>query len=322
MQILIVKTSSMGDILHTLPALTDAMHVLRNIQFDWVVEENFTQIPTWHPVVRRVIPVAIRRWRNNWFGIASRQERDVFKRLVQVQNYDAVIDAQGLIKSAALVTRLAYGEKHGMNYKSAREPYASWFYNYRHEVDNEQHAIERIRQLFAASLGYVIPSQTGDYAITSHFSTKQDNMMPYLIFLHATTHPKKHWLESHWRTMIDLAGNAGYQIKLPWWTERERQSAERMAKGFNHAVILPRLLLADVAKQLLGALAVVSVDTGLSHLAAALNCRNLTLYGPTNKKLIGCYGRHQYALCSENKTMRSLTAERVWHEFSVKLLLK
>ena len=120
MHVLIVKTSSMGDVLHTLPALTDAMHAIPDIKFDWVVEEGFAQIPSSHPAVDRVIPVAIRRWRKNWFGAATRQERCDFKREVQRRTYDAVIDAQGLIKSAALITRIAKGPRHGQDCQSAR----------------------------------------------------------------------------------------------------------------------------------------------------------------------------------------------------------
>lgn len=122
MQVLIVKTSSMGDVLHTLPALTDAMQAIPGIRFDWVVEESFSQIPTWHPAVDRVIPVAIRRWRKNWFGSETRQQRCDFKRVVQERNYDAVIDAQGLIKSAALITRIAKGSKHGQDSKAPVSP--------------------------------------------------------------------------------------------------------------------------------------------------------------------------------------------------------
>ena len=103
----------MGDVLHTLPALTDALQAIPDIRFDWVVEEGFSQIPTWHPAVDRVIPVAIRRWRKNWFGNDTRQQRCDFKRALQERRYDVVIDAQGLIKSAALITRIAKGNKHG-----------------------------------------------------------------------------------------------------------------------------------------------------------------------------------------------------------------
>jgi len=132
MRVLIVKTSSMGDVLHTLPSLTDAMRAVPGIRFDWVVEEGFAQIPTWHEAVDRAIPVAIRRWRKAWFSAPIKAERKAFREAVQAQRYDAIIDAQGLVKSAALVTRLAHGVKHGMDWHTAREPLASLFYNRRH----------------------------------------------------------------------------------------------------------------------------------------------------------------------------------------------
>ncbi|MGP4123555.1 MAG: lipopolysaccharide heptosyltransferase RfaC [Sodalis sp. (in: enterobacteria)] len=311
MKVLIVKISSMGDVLHTLPALTDAVRALPGIRFDWVIEENFAQIPTWHPAVRQAIPVAIRRWRKNWFGAATRQERCDFKRQLKQERYDAIIDAQGLLKSAALVTRIARGEKHGLDCKSVREPFASWFYHQRHNVSKQQHAIERIRQLFAASLDYPLPKALGDYAINRHFRPVPSNEV-YLVFLHATTRRCKHWPETHWRALIRLAADAGYLIKLPYWTKQEKLRAQRLAEGCSAAQVLPPLTLGKVAEQLKCARAIVSVDTGLSHLAAALDCPNLTLYGPTDPCRIGGYGHHQHALRADSGNMESLMAKYVW----------
>lgn len=161
MRVLIVKTSSMGDVLHTLPALTDAAQAIPGIRFDWVVEEGFAQIPSWHKSVERVIPVAIRRWRKAWFSAPIKAERQAFREAVQAVKYDAIIDAQGLVKSAALVTRLAHGVKHGMDWQTAREPLASLFYNRRHHIAKQQHAVERTRELFAKSLGYAKPQTQG-----------------------------------------------------------------------------------------------------------------------------------------------------------------
>lgn len=312
MRVLVIKTSSMGDVLHTLPALTDAMMIIPGIQFDWVVEEGFAQIPSWHPAVSRVIPVAIRRWRKSWFSSKTRQERAIFKQQLREFRYDAVIDAQGLIKSAALVTRLARGKKHGLDCKSAREPLASWFYNYRHHVSRQQHAVERVRALFAASLRYKHPTERGDYAIASHFVVQHPaDATPYLVFLHATTRDEKHWPEAHWRELIALLAGRGLNIKLPWGAEHEHQRASRLAEGFSHVEVLPRLTLQQVAEVLAGASAVVSVDTGLSHLTAALDRPNLTLYGPTDPGLIGGYGLNQIAELSEKRQMATITAEEV-----------
>lgn len=313
MHVLIVKTSSMGDVLHTLPALTDAMQAIPGIRFDWVVEENFAQIPAWHPAVDKVLPVAIRRWRKHWFGSQQREERVSFKRDLQSRQYDVIIDAQGLIKSAALVTRLARGVKHGQDSRSAREPFASWWYDQRHEIDKKQHAVERTRELFAKSLGYEKPQSQGDYAIAAHFLHNVPlNIAPYLVFLHATTRDNKHWPESHWRELISLLQPTGLRVKLPWGAEHEHQRAQRLAEGFDYVEVLPKLTLEAVARELAGAKAVVSVDTGLSHLAAALDRPNVTLYGPTDPGLIGGYGQNQQALKASNGNMDSIGADQVF----------
>ena len=294
MRVLIVKTSSMGDVLHTLPALTDAQQAIADIQFDWVVEEGFAQIPSWHPTVDRVIPVAIRRWRKAWFSAPIKAERKAFREAVRLQNYDVVIDAQGLVKSAALVTRLAHGIKHGMDWSTAREPLASLFYNRKHHIAKQQHAVERTRELFAKSLGYAKPQSQGDYAIAQHFlSERNADAGQYAVFLHATTRDDKHWPEAKWRELIGLLNQAEIRIKLPWGAPHEEARARRLAEGFDYVDVLPRMSLGDVARILAGAKFVVSVDTGLSHLTAALDRPNVTLYGPTDPGLIGGYGKNQ-----------------------------
>lgn len=312
MRVLIVKTSSMGDVLHALPALTDAMQALPEIRFDWVVEEGFAQIPSWHPSVDRVIPVAIRRWRKSWFSAENRADRKRFYQTLRSRNYDCIIDAQGLVKSAALVTRKALGSKHGFDWHSAREPLASLFYNHRHKVIWQQHAVERIRELFAKSLGYKKPQQLGDYAIARHFPTPpSDNSENYAVFLHATTRDDKHWPETHWRELLGLIANSGLRIKLPWGAPHEEARARRLAEGYDFVEVLPRMSLEEVAKVLAGAQCVVSVDTGLSHLTAALSRPNVTLYGPTDPGLIGGYGANQQAIISNDKQMSSISAEQV-----------
>lgn len=313
MRVLIVKTSSMGDVLHTLPALTDAIRAIPGIRFDWVVEEGFAQIPSWHEAVDRVIPVAIRRWRKAWFSAPIKAERKAFRDAVQAENYDVIIDAQGLVKSAALVTRLAHGVKHGMDWQTAREPLASLFYNRRHHIARQQHAVERTRELFAKSLGYAKPESQGDYAIAQHFQHDLSlDDMPYCVFLHATTRDDKHWPEAHWRELIGLLKEEGLRIKLPWGAPHEEARAKRLAQGFDYVEVLPRLSLEDVAHVLAGAKFVVSVDTGLSHLTAALDRPNITLYGPTDPGLIGGYGKNQVACNSDMGNLSHLPAKEVW----------
>ncbi|HFS5793469.1 TPA: lipopolysaccharide heptosyltransferase RfaC [Citrobacter werkmanii] len=312
MRVLIVKTSSMGDVLHTLPALTDAQQAIPDIHFDWVVEEGFAQIPSWHSAVDRVIPVAIRRWRKAWFSAPIKAERKAFRDAVRLQQYDAIIDAQGLVKSAALVTRLAHGVKHGMDWSTAREPLASLFYNRKYHIARQQHAVERTRELFAKSLGYTKPQSQGDYAIAQHFLTEVNaDTAQYAVFLHATTRDDKHWPEANWRELIGLLNNAGIRIKLPWGAAHEEARAKRLAEGFTYVDVLPRMSLEEVARVLAGAKFVVSVDTGLSHLTAALDRPNITLYGPTDPGLIGGYGKNQYTQQSHSGKLQDLDASLV-----------
>ncbi|QCJ71858.1 lipopolysaccharide heptosyltransferase 1 [Providencia heimbachae] len=317
MRVLLVKTSSMGDVLHSLPALTDAQCAIPNIQFDWVVEEGFAQIPTWHSAVNQVIPVAIRRWRKNWFSAPIRAERTAFRDQLQATQYDAIIDAQGLLKSAFLVTRLAHGPKHGYDRQSIREPLASFFYDHRYAISKQQHAVERIRQLFADSLGYARQTAQGDYAIAHHFlQSSSEPPTPYVIFLHSTTRDDKHWPEAHWRDLIALMAESGIHIKLPWGTELEYQRALRLADGFDFVEVLPKLTLAQVAEQIANAKAVVSVDTGLSHLTAALDKPNFTLFGPTDPGLIGGYGQYQNTIKSSDNTMANICALEVYRQLA------
>lgn len=319
MRVLIVKTSSMGDVLHTLPALTDAQQAIPGIRFDWVVEEGFAQIPSWHAAVDRVIPVAIRRWRKAWFSAPVKAERKAFREAVQAEKYDAIIDAQGLVKSAALVTRLARGIKHGMDWQSAREPLASLFYNQRHSVPKQQHAVERTRELFALSLGYSKPQSQGDYAIAQHFLNHLNaDAGRYAVFLHATTRDDKHWPEANWRELIGLLASSGIRIKLPWGAPHEEARAKRLADGFDYVEVLPRMSLEEVARVLAGAKFVVSVDTGLSHLTAALDRPNITLYGPTDPGLIGGYGMNQLECRSANKMLANLPASIVFDQLTSK----
>ena len=312
MRVLIVKTSSMGDVLHTLPALTDAQQAIPGIQFDWVVEEGFAQIPSWHAAVDRVIPVAIRRWRKAWFSAPIKAERQTFRDAMRLQQYDAIIDAQGLVKSAALVTRLARGIKHGMDWSTAREPLASLFYNRKHHIAKQQHAVERTRELFAKSLGYAKPQSQGDYAIAQHFLNRQNaDAEQYAVFLHATTRDDKHWPEANWRELISLLNNAGIRIKLPWGAPHEEARAKRLAEGFSYVDVLPRMSLEEVAGVLAEAKFVVSIDTGLSHLTAALDRPNITLYGPTDPGLIGGYGKNQVVCQAPENNLELLRAKLV-----------
>lgn len=299
MRVLIIKTSSMGDVIHTLPALTDAGLMIPSIRFDWVVEESFSEIPQWHPLVDRVIPVAIRRWRKNLFAKQTRQELKQFYNAVRATEYDVVIDAQGLFKSL-WITRLAKTRlRSGMDWSSAREPLTSLFYQRKCNASWDLHAVTRLRRLFSQSLGYAVPDNVVDYGIDRMRLIEANSQEPYLVFLHGTTWATKHWPEEYWCRLANLANQNGFSVKLPWGNDKERERARRIAASCQNAEVLNRLGLVEMAKVLAGAKAIVSVDTGLGHLAAALDVPTVSLYGPTDPVLTGAMGQSQIHLAAK-----------------------
>ncbi len=295
MRVLIIKTSSLGDVVHTLPALTDAANALESITFDWVVEEAFAEIPKWHPAVDNVIPVAIRRWRKTPIKIWSSIEWKTFRQSIKERRYDYIIDAQGLLKSS-LLTRLAYGTRVGYDKQSVKEKIASFFYHKKISVAKDQHAVERIRQLFSKTLDYPLPEGIGHYQLdVNSFHTMAEHE-PFIMFLHGTTRADKHWPETYWKKLALLVVEHGYHVRIPWGNEVEKQRAESIAELHDNIIVLPRLNLQGVAEVLVEASAVVAVDTGLGHLSAALSIPTISLYGSTDPKLIGAYGDNQIHL--------------------------
>ena len=297
-RVLLVKTSSLGDVIHALPAVTDAAQALPGIRFSWVVEEAFAQIPGWHPAVEQVIPVALRRWRKHPLATWRSGEWRDCRALLRDSPVDAVIDAQGLLKSAWL-TRYPSAPVHGLDSKSARESIAARFYDHQHAVPRDQHAVTRVRQLFAAALGYAVPDSEGDYGLARSRLGAREPVEPSLMFLHGTTWRTKHWPELYWRRLAELVVAAGVSVRLPWGNDEERARAERIAAGLQGVSVLARLDLTGLARELASSSACVAVDTGPGHLAAALAVPTLSLLGPTNPQLTAARGRQQIHLASD-----------------------
>ncbi len=323
MRVLIIKTSSLGDIIHTLPALTDAAQQIPGIRFDWAVEEAFAEIPSWHPAVDKVIPIAIRRWRKHPIESLFGSEWKQCKRALRKGHYDAVIDAQGLVKSAWLA-QFVRAPRYGYDRDSVREKLATLAYHHKFYVSKKLHAVERVRHLFAQVLKYTVPPQKGRYGLDRQHFVSSDQPKPTLVFLHGTARDEKLWPESHWIQLAQAVVDAGYEVLLPWGSELEQQRAQRIAKVKGGVQVLPRINLHGLAAILLKARAVVSVDTGLGHLAAALDVANISLYGPTSPARIGAYGQNQVHLQAEDlasdksaeQLMESIKPERVWSELS------
>jgi heptosyltransferase-1 len=326
MRILIIKTSSLGDIIHTLPALTDVKKHFQTLHCDWVVEEAFSEIPTWHPAVNRVIPVAIRRWRKNPLQMWKTKAWQQYQQAVQQERYDYIIDAQGLLKSAILTTQ-AHGIHCGLDSHSARESIASWFYQQKITVSKAQHAITRNRLLFASLLHYELATAEPNYGIKNSFKIEKQ---PHVIFLHGTTWNTKHWYDENWIDLAKLVVNRGYQVRIPWGNEFEKQRAETIAASHDNIHVIDKGNLQQLGYELAQAKAVVGVDTGLAHLAAALDIPSVTLYGATKAGLTGTVGKQQihlnaqfpctpclrknctYKTASKPPCYQDLSVDRVW----------
>ena len=295
--ILLVKTSSLGDVVHNLPVVSDIALHLGHARIDWVVEEAFAPVVWLHPAVRNVIPCTLRRWsrnlaqRDTWAGIGA------LRATLRSTSYDAIIDTQGLLKSA-LLTSLARGVSHGLDWRSSREP-LRWFYDHVYAVPRDRHAVERNRALAGLVLGYT-PEGPPRYSLTAPTTRAPSLALPatpagFLVLLHATSADRKLWPEDRWRALAAQLRDRGCGCVLVWGNPIEQERAHRIAAGNDAAMVLPTLDLPALADVLSAARGVVGVDTGLTHLAAALGQPTVGIYVDTDPGATGVL-----ASCAEN----------------------
>jgi len=285
--ILFIKTSSLGDVIHHIPALTDARSARKDAVFTWLVEEELAPLVRLHPAVGEVIPVAWRRWRKSMYAPSTMAE--IFENFctIRARQYDDVVDSQGLLRTA-LLTRIARGRRHGYDASSIREPLASPFYDVRYRVDRNLHAVERNRILSGLALGYV-PQGAPDFRFDrTRFASDASR---YAILLHATARTEKQWPEAHWIALgRALSESQGVELVLPWGSEVERVRSENIARQVQGARVPKRVPLDQVAKLISGAQFVVGVDTGLLHLAAALSVPLVAIFTGSKPGLTGPVG--------------------------------
>ena len=285
MRILLVKTSSLGDVIHNLPVVSDLVTRFPDATIDWVVEQSFAEIPRLHPKVKTVIPVSIRRWRSRLFSLTTWSEINAFWHLLHFEKYDFVIDTQGLLKSA-LITWLAKGVRCGYDAASAREPLASIAYDKKFTVPAAQHAVERNRILAALATGSSANLPL-DYGIAKRLGMLP--AQPNAVLLTATSRDDKLWPDAHWITLGAHLSELGLICNFPAGSAIERDRASRLATAIPNAVALPAMSLTDLAQTLASAQVVIGVDTGLVHLAAALGRPTVALFCASDPMLTGVY---------------------------------
>ena len=272
---------------HNCPAVSDAARALSGASIDWVVEEAFAAVARLHPKVQRVIPVAVRRWRRTPFHPRTWAEVAHFRREIRKEAYDAIIDTQGLLKSA-LIARCARGTRHGMDAASAREPLAARFYERNHGVARGLHAVERNRRLTAAALGISAAAEV-HYGLSIQTESPRTGPLPgkYSVLLTMTSRADKLWPEPRW---IELGRALAVPLVLPWGSVEERSRAERIAAALPQAMVPARMGIDALAEVLAHARNVVGLDSGLTHLAAALGVATVAIFCGSDPALTGVYG--------------------------------
>ena len=291
-RVLLVKTSSLGDVIHNLPVVSDIHREFPGAKIDWLVEENYGFIPRMHPHVNEVIPVALRRWRKKLYAPETWREFGALRKQLRSVKYDAVIDTQGLVKSA-LLTKWANAPSYGQDRQSAREPMAARFYTHTLPISRKLHAVDRNRLLAAHALGYPVPEDAADYG--ARIENKQrPEFIPegdYVFVLHGTARDSKRWPEENWQQLIARMAQRGLHVVAAWGSEDERRVSKSLANDHEAVVVPPsRLDVMESAQVIVHAKAVIGVDTGFSHLAAALGVPVIGIYTDTDPALSGVHG--------------------------------
>ena len=304
--ILFIKTSSLGDVIHHMPALTEACRARPDARFAWLVEEAYAPLVRLHPAVGDIIPVAWRRWRKSLYSPATLAEIRGNLCGIRSRRYDEIIDSQGLLRSG-MIARLARGRRHGYDSDSIREKLASPFYDVRHSVSRALHAVDRNRILSGLALGYT-PQGAPDFGLDR--ARFREAGSRYAVLLHATARPEKQWPVEHWVALGHALSRDGLDFVLPWGTPEERARSEAIAARLPRARVPARAPLDAVAKLIAGADFVVGVDTGLLHLAAAFGVPLVAIFAGSEPTLTGPVGTGPLAVLGTDGAPPSVEAVR------------
>ena len=284
MKILLVRVSSLGDVLHNLPMVADLQRACPDAVIDWVVEEAYVSLVRLHPGVRRIVPFALRRWRKSLGSAATRAEIAAFWRALREERYDLVFDTQGLLKTGVIMgaARLAPGgRKIGLGNASEGSGYEALsriFHTDSIVLDPRTHAVARARLVAARALGYSVDS-AADFGLPAHDQAARPEWMPaapYAVFFHATARAAKQWPIANWIALGQQL--APMPVLLAWGSPAEKIAAEAIAAGLPHARVLPQLSMDGAVRLARNAALAVGVDTGLTHIAAAFVRPTVEIY--------------------------------------------
>lgn len=284
MNILIVRVSSLGDVVHNMPLVADILRHHPDATIDWVVEEAYTGLVALNANVRHIIPFALRRWRRSLFSADTRREISNFIHTLRSQAYDVVLDTQGLLKTGAVIGLARVtpgGRKVGLangTEGSGYEAISRIFHDLSVPVDVRTHAVQRGRLVAAAALAYQAdgPAQFGMHAPDVHPAWMPEQ--PYAVFFHGTARDAKKWAPANWIAIGNMLAEQGMPVLLSWGNDKEKQEAGELAAAMPNARVLPRLSILEAAALAESASLAIGVDTGLTHIAAAYERPTIELY--------------------------------------------
>ena len=304
----------MGDLMHALPALTEAKEHFKEIEFDWVVDKAFSEVPKWHPAVNKIITTDHRNWKKQLFSTNSRKAFRSVIHEINTTDYDLVIDMQNNLKSA-LVSFMCKHQVIGMDSKSVREYPAHFSYNKKIRISKALHAITRQKILLSNALGYST-SSLNDYGVSDMEFQKPSFNLPdrYVVLVQNASWKTKQWSIANWQLLVKHFDDSGIEMILPSGNEEEHQRAKQIASISDKAYALRPLPLNETAHIMKKAEFSVCSDTGLAHLSAVVATPSVTLYGPTDTKLIGTEGKNQFHLVGSNNNIDSISIEDVISE--------
>lgn len=292
MRVLIIKTSSMGDVVHALPAISDMARAIPGIQIDWLVEKSFAAMPQQHRAVQRVITLQWRKWRKSLSTPETQAAIRGWRAEMSQHRYDLIIDLQGLLKSAAFAC-FAQGPRSGYDWHSIREPLASLFYSRKGHVARNLHAVDRCRQLVAQVLSYPLPTTPPDFGLqASADAWRPADSRPYAALIPCASRPEKLWPQQDWIAIGQQLRAQGMDVAVMWGSPAEEQRAKDIAQAIDGAVP-PFLTVAQVGDTLAHASLVIGLDTGMTHLAAAHGRPTLGIYCDHEPGLAGVTGPGQ-----------------------------
>ncbi len=290
--VLVVRPSSLGDVVYALALVSDVAKARPGLAVDWVAETDFVDLVRLDPRIRRVVPLALRRWRHAPFARATWRDMAAFRRALREERYDAILNLQEQVKGS-VVSWFAHGTRHGLDRANIREPIATVVDHVHHPVPKDLHIVDRCRGIAAAALGYVAEGPPR-WQFVPPATASALPAGPYALAFHATSRADKQWPESHWAALVTHFARAGFTTLLPWGNIEEETRSRRIADNAEGAVVPTRQTLPQLATLAQRAEIVVGVDTGLTHLAAALGTATAAIFTTTDARLAGvsCAGPH------------------------------